>query len=89
MTRPEIRPLEDEYPKMFHSMTRRSALGRPLLAAVPAPARAAIEVLDAAGRRISLPQPAERNVVGFYADELAAIAGTSGWQRVAGLSKRM
>jgi iron complex transport system substrate-binding protein len=69
------------------SLTRRAALALPLLAA-PTVARAALTVTDVTGRTVTLRGPAERAVVGFYCDEVAAIIGAAGWDRVAGFSRR-
>lgn len=69
-------------------ISRRAVLSLPLLAALPRPAHAEITVVDVLGRTHTLGRPAERVVVGFYADEYSAIAGPGGWDRVVGFSKR-
>lgn len=68
--------------------TRRNVLALPAIALLSSRTNAATPIIDAAGRRVTLAKPAERIVVGFYAEEFTAIAGADGWARVVGLSKR-
>lgn len=52
------------------------------------PARAApVEVHDALGRTISLPDQPRRVVVNFNFEEFTAVAGVDGWSRVVGISR--
>ena len=69
-------------------LSRRAALALPFACSVASRSHAAIPIVDAIGRNVVLEKPAERIVVGFYAEEFAAIAGAVGWDRVVGLSKR-
>ncbi len=66
---------------------RRAALALPLAVALPGRARAALSVVDAIGRQITLDRPATRIVLGFNFEEFTAIAGSAGWDRVVGYAK--
>ena len=71
------------------SISRRSALILPLVAALPDRARAAmLSFPDTAGRSVTLRAPAERIVIGFNFEEFTAVAGPAGWDRVVGFNKR-
>ncbi|WP_429562569.1 hypothetical protein [Paraburkholderia sp. MM6662-R1] len=59
------------------------------LACIPASQAIAapVHVIDALNRDVVVDAPAKRIVLGFYFEEFTAVAGTSGWNRVVGLSK--
>jgi iron complex transport system substrate-binding protein len=71
---------------------RRAALALGLAApfVTSRAARAAMPpIIDALGRSISLPAPAERIVLCFNYEEFTAVAGPAGWDRVVGFSKTL
>lgn len=70
-------------------LSRRSAMILPLAAALPHRARAAMPpIIDAMGRSVVLPAPAEQILVGFNFEEFTAVAGPAGWDRVVGLDRQ-
>ncbi|MFO1151070.1 MAG: ABC transporter substrate-binding protein [Alsobacter sp.] len=54
--------------------------------ATPA-AAAPIEVVDALGRKVTLPDTPQRVIVNFNFEEFTAVAGLDGWKRVVGISR--
>ena len=74
---------------MSINLSRRAALVLPFAAALPGRARAAMPpIIDAVGRSVVLPAPAERIVISFNYEEFTAVAGPAGWDRVVGFNRR-
>ncbi|WP_431282270.1 ABC transporter substrate-binding protein [Humitalea sp. 24SJ18S-53] len=68
--------------------TRRGLLGGLGAAALPLPAFAQNRTItDALGREVTIRPRPERVVVMFNYEEFTAIAGTAGWDRVAGMNR--
>jgi ABC-type Fe3+-hydroxamate transport system substrate-binding protein len=71
-------------------LTRRHAIALGLATPfISTAAHAAITIVDAIGRNVTLTAPAERIVLGFNYEEFTAIAGPAGWDRVVGFGRTM
>jgi ABC-type Fe3+-hydroxamate transport system substrate-binding protein len=71
-------------------LSRRSAVALALATTLARPSRAApLAITDALGRHLTLRGAAERIVLGFNYEEFTAVAGPSGWDRVAGFARTL
>jgi iron complex transport system substrate-binding protein len=69
-------------------MLRRSVLAIMAGCLTMLSAQAEVKTLtDIRGQQVKLDLPAKRVVLGFYFEDYLAVAGTSGWQKVVGISK--
>lgn len=65
-----------------------AALGLVAMTCAAAPARAAaVEIVDALGRKVMVETPARRVAVNFNFEEFTAVAGAAGWAKVVGISR--